>query len=85
MKVRLSQGRVARARFARGIPVNPSAPSPFPPSMIAILPESDPKSWPNYILDWDDDGVPHIVDVDASIEWDGWRVPEFDQIEEGDL
>ena len=85
MKVRLASGRAARARIARGIPVTPSTPSPFPQAILGVvnLPESDPEFWPNYVLDWDEDGVPHIVDVDASIEWDGWRVPEIDQVEGG--
>jgi hypothetical protein len=85
MKVRLSSGRAARARIARGVPVTPSTPSPFPQAILGVvnLPEIDPEFWPNYVLDWDEDGVPHIVDIDASIEWDGWRVPEIDQVEGG--
>jgi len=76
MKVRLASGRAARARIARGVPVTPSTPSPFPQAIQAVvdLPEIDPESWPNYVLDWDDYGTPHLVDVDASIEWDGMRI-----------
>ena len=74
MRVRLSQGRIARARKAQAD--DPTAGS---------VAESDPESWPQYVLDWDEEGVPHVVDVDASIEWDGWRVAELDQVEGGDL
>jgi|SRR5271166_3430218 len=76
MQVRLNQGRIARARRAHGVPVDPSSQDI---RAVADLPESDPESWPQYVVDCDEDGVPHIVDVDASIEWDGWRIPEFDQ------
>ncbi len=82
MKVRLSQGRVARARIASGVRVLPSSTS-CASHAYADVPESDPESWPQFILDWDDDGVPHLVDVDASIEWDGWRLPEFDELDGG--
>ncbi len=59
MRVRLSQGRVARARKAHetlDIPV-----------IAESKTESGPESWPRLILDWND-GTPHLVDVDARIE-----------------
>ena len=61
-------------------------------AITALIPESDPESWPQYVLDWDEDGAPHLIDIDVSIEWDGWRIAgfedlrnEFDQVEGGGL
>jgi hypothetical protein len=79
MRVCLAQGRAAPARAARELP-------PLPPNcaMADSIAESDPATWPQYVLDWDDDGSPHIVDIDCCIEWDGWRIPEFDSSEGGE-
>ena len=86
MNVRLSAGRAARARTACRTPIKPSTPSPFPNVIISEVPESDPESWPQVVVVRDDEnGTLHLVDVDASIEWDGWRIPELDQVEGGDL
>jgi len=43
------------------------------------------ESWSRYMLDWDDDGVPHIVDIDAAIDWNGWSLPEFVTVDGGAL
>ena len=76
MKVRLSAGRAARARAACRTPIKPSTPSPFPNVIISEVPESDPESWPQVVIVRDDENrTLHLVDVDASIEWDGWRSP----------
>jgi hypothetical protein len=87
MKTCLSQGRAARARRALAEPVVPSTASPFPVAVhIAAVPESDPESWPRYVVDRDDeDGSFHLVDIDCHLEWDGWRIDEFDRVEGGDL
>ena len=77
MTVCLEEGQLDRARFTRGIPVHPSISQSSPEA--DDFGESDPESWPQFVLDWDEDGVPHLVDVDASIEWDGWRIPDVDQ------
>ena len=80
MPARLAQGPAAHTRVGL-LPSSASTPA----QAIAGIPESDPESWPQFVLDWDEDGVPHLVDVDASIEWDGWRVTEFGQVKGGDL
>jgi hypothetical protein len=92
MRVRLAQGRVARARMspARSKPVTPSSFSPFP-QLIAPIVEDDgerdansrPATWPPYAIDRDDAGF-RLIDIDASIDWDGWRLPQFDEIEGGE-
>ncbi len=59
MRVRLSQGRMARARNAHerlDIPV-----------IAESKTERDPESWPRFILDWNG-GMPHLIDIDARIE-----------------
>jgi hypothetical protein len=86
MKVRLANGRAARARARkhplRGTCTKPATVLPFSHFMAAV-PEGDPESWPPYVIHRDENGVLHIVDVDCPIEWDGWRIPEFDQAKGG--
>jgi hypothetical protein len=117
MKVRLANGRAARARAraASGIPIMSSGPLPFPKAWTDP-PESDPESWPRFIVYRDDedgslhvvdvecritvdpeswpiyvldrdneDGSLHIVDLDTSVEWDGWRISELEEVEGGEL
>ena len=86
MRVRLKQGRVARARNAHEDSDQRSAINDQ--GLLtdeAITNTKNPRAlvWPRYFLDWDDrELVPRIVDVDAAMEWDGWRCPE---LEGGDL
>ncbi len=76
MRVRLAQGRIARARRAQDFVANCS--------MAYSIAESDPESWPQYILYWED-GVPELVDVDKYVDWDEWGFPDLDQLEGGAL
>ncbi len=72
MRVRLAQGRVARARR-----VHEPADNAEKAKTIA---ESAPNTWPRFLLDWID-GVPHLIDIDMGIE----EVDLVDLVEGGDL
>ncbi len=81
MRVRLAQGRVARARRAREHVDDDD-------SIIDNLGKWPPDDGTTYYILYWEEGLPHLVDVDASVEWDGWTPNldiELDQLEGGAL